>query len=597
MASLDFILNGKSVQPPKDWKGVKVLMTWDNGSRQANITTENFTLVGDSARDFMQWIDDGLNGNGNGYFQGMPAIFEISESGSSEVVFDGFTDNKTFVDLTPNDTNEAYTAQVGFRQNDQLINFKSRAEGVTFDLIKNDPRGFLPESVLFDLLYVRQKPFDLLESFAISYQITILTLNLISTAKSASNLVVNTTAHTIGGITGPAAGGIYAGSAFIIEVVAIVANLTSLVLQINTLLKLFLPMPRKAKVCSLFDLSSAVCGYLGYEFKSSMRELKQWYILPSFKERVDNNAFSSAVYNTGYFSADDTGYIAGDFLKALEKIAGGKFQIDGTTANFENLLNDNFWLNSSTANFRLPDTFIHKQRPNGDEINATTFVSFKNDPLDEWTRENSEGYDSTAVVEHLTSGEQLQDLLTGLNRIEIPYSLGTKKETENLIEKYIKDWSNLLARIGRLFGKKPSSLNEAFNHLRFALKISGDFTSVPKLLSLQDAKVENKPFKIISRNSRKDLNAETILKLNGDLSPVSNNFRNQWRIFDDVSIPFGFTNFKELTKNNYFLDQDGNAVRMDAIEWEFGSDSAEATYRVRKPYDKNLKETIFNANK
>ena len=120
---------------------------------------------------------------------------------------------------------------------------------------------------------------------------------------------------------------------------------------------------------------------------------------------------------------------------------------------------------------------------------------------------------------------------------------------------------------------------------------------VPKLLSLQDAKVENKPFKIISRYSRKDLNAEKILKLNGDLSPVSNNFRNQWRIFDDVSIPFGFTNFKELTKNNYFLDHDGNAVRMDAIEWEFGSDSAEATYRVRKPYDKNLKETIFNANK
>ena len=104
-------------------------------------------------------------------------------------------------------------------------------------------------------------------------------------------------------------------------------------------------------------------------------------------------------------------------------------------------------------------------------------------------------------------------------------------------------------------------------------------------------------FKLLSNNSRSTLNAKRILELNGDLSPVSNNYRNQWRIFDDVSIPFGFTNFKELIGNNYFLDQDGNAVRMDAVEWEFGSDSAEATYRVRKPYDKNLKETIFVPNK
>ena len=591
MASLDLELNGKSVQPPKDWRGVKVLMTWNNGSRQANITTENFTLVGDSARDFMQWISDGLNGNGNGYFQGMPARFTISEGGSSEVVFDGFTDNKTFVDLTPNDTNEAYTAQVGFRQNDQLINFKSRAEGVTFDLIKQE--GFLPESVLFDLLYVRQKPFDLVEAFAISYQVTILTLNLVSTIKSASSLIINSVAHSTGGFSGPVAGAIYAVAVLVIEIASIVANLVALVVQVNNILRLFLPMPKKAKVCSLYNLASSVCSYLGYEFESSMKELKQWYILPSFKEHVDNNPFSSAVYNTGYFSADDTGYIAGDFLKVLESIAGGKFQINGTTANFENLLNDDFWLNSSTANFRLPDTFIQKQRPNGEEINATTFVSFKNDPLDEWTRENSEGYDATAVVEHLTAGDQLQDLLTGLNRIQIPYSLGTEKETENAIEKARKGFSNLLNSIGAVFGTSPSSLNEVYNHIKECLKISGDFTSVPKLLSLDTVNVDNKPFKVLLNNSRSNLNAKKILELNGDLSPVSNNYRNQWRIFDDVSIPFGFTNFKELIGNNYFLDQDGNAVRMDAVEWEFGSDSAEATYRVRKPYDKNLKETIF----
>jgi len=40
MARIDLTLDGVSVASPVDWKGINVLMTWDNASAQANITTE-----------------------------------------------------------------------------------------------------------------------------------------------------------------------------------------------------------------------------------------------------------------------------------------------------------------------------------------------------------------------------------------------------------------------------------------------------------------------------------------------------------------------------------------------------------------------------
>jgi hypothetical protein len=595
MARLDLELNGVLVTPPKEWTGINVLMTWDNGSAQANITTENFTLLRDASQTVYNWFEDGLMNQVRGYFQGIPAKISVSEGSGSKVVFDGFTDNKTFVDKTTNDTNRSLECEIGFKQNDQIINFKERAEGLTFDIVRNE--NFLTVPMIKELLYVTQKPFDALELFATSLQIGTLTLQLISKGKSAAQLVIDALAHATGGLTGIAAGAIYTAGTIALEIITLVSDLIILVQQINNLLRLFLPMPKKVGVVSLFDLASSACSYLGYNFESSITQLKEWHILPSLTQVVNNNPFAFQVDDKGYFTQSDNGFIVGDFFRNIEKIFGAKFQIIDGVANFESLINDDYWLNPSTSTYEMPDVFIGQSIPNGSEINSTIFASFADDNLDEWTRQELEGTFATEVIEHISSGETVQDQLSGIVKLEIPYALGVNKETLNIVERTRNLFSNLLAGLGSIFGAQPSALNQAFNNITNALKISQGITSVPKLLALEDASVSGQPFKVLKTNHRQELRAKTILDFNAELSPVRNNFRNQWRIYNNIEIPFGFSDFLTVSGNNYFKDTNGDTVRIDSNEWEIDSDTSVANFRIRKPYDKNLKSTIFEGNK
>jgi len=595
MARLDLELNGKAVTPPRNWKGINVLMTWDNGSAQANITTENFELVKDAAQEVYNWLFDGRRQNGNGYFQGIPARILVSEGTNSKAVFNGFTDNKTFIDKTTNDTNKSLSCEISFKQNDQIINFKSRAAGVTFDIVKNE--GFLPNSLIKELLYVKQKPFDALEAFAISVQVAMMALTLTQVIKDSAKAVIEGVAHTTGGLAGLVAGPLYVVLNLAINIASVIAHLVILVTQINELLKIFLPMPRKAGVVSMFDLASAASSYLGFEFKSSQQELKDWYILPSLTESLDNNPFVKSVNDKGYFTQNDSGFIVGDYFKNIEEIFGAKFQIKGNVANFENLLNDNYWLNNNNSVYQIPDVYTVQNVPNGAETSAGLFVEFANDDLDEWTRQNLEGTFATESISSRLPNNIIQSQLEGLERINIPYALGNAKETLNIIEKSRGGLVATLSAIGAVFGQKPSKISEAFANIKQALKISGDFTNKAKILCLKDAVVENQPFKILKPTHREELNAEKIIEFNGEKSIVRNNFRNQWLIFNDITIPFGFSDFLKVSNNNYIKDSKGRTVRIDSVEWQIGADKANVTFRARTPYDRNLKSTIYTGIK
>jgi hypothetical protein len=595
MARLDLELNGKAVSPPKNWRGINVLMTWDNGSAQANITTENFQLVQDAAQEVYNWFTDGRRGNGNGYFQGIPARILVSEGTNSKAVFNGFTDNKTFVDQRTNDTNKSLSCEISFKQNDQIINFKSRAAGVTFDIVKAE--NFLPDSMIKELLYVKQKPFDALEAFAISVQVAMMALTLTQVIKDSAKAIIEGVAHTTGGLAGLIAGPLYVVLNLAINIASVIAHLVILVTQINQLLKIFLPMPRKAGVVSMFDLASSASSYLGFEFKSSLKELKEWYILPTLTESLDNNPFVKSVNDKGYFTQNDSGFIVGDYFKNIEEIFGAKFQIKDNVANFENLLNDNYWLNDNNSSYKMPDVYTVQNVPNGAETSAGLFVEFANDDLDEWTRQNLEGTFSTESITHKSSENPVQSQLENLDRIQIPYALGNAKEKVNAIEAARGGLVSTLSAIGKVFGQKPSKISEVFANIKQALKISGDFTSKPKILCLKDAVVENEEFKILKPTHRKELNAERIIELNGEKSIVRNDFRNQWLIFNDIIIPFGFSDFLAVGKNNYFKNQDGATVKINSVEWQIGADKANVSYRIRTPYDRNLKSTIYTGKK
>ena len=103
MANPVFFIDGQEVTPPENWQGIRVLMTWDNSSVQANISsTEGFMFVLDAAKKISDYRLGGLNLSTNGFFQGLPVQIKITEGDTNVNAFDGFVDFTTgYKEITP----------------------------------------------------------------------------------------------------------------------------------------------------------------------------------------------------------------------------------------------------------------------------------------------------------------------------------------------------------------------------------------------------------------------------------------------------------------------------------------------------------------
>lgn len=599
-------LNGQQVTPPVDWQSLQVLLTWDNESVQANISTSDLTFVGDGARLILDWINGGLDGSAPGFFQGIPITIDVVEGNASIRVFNGHTNQRdAFTDMTPNDTNLPFKVQTQLRQDDQIISFKQRAAGTSFDLVNivyplsNDAQW---------LLYVLQAPYDPFQTLMIAVTICIETIQLAQMVRNIAADTADATALTAtAGFGSLIAGPAYGIAIAIIEAIYIAVQLTAMIILINQLLGIYLPMPKKVQVISLRKLAQRACQYLGLNFHSSISQLDEWYILPSKNKIMLNQALANTpldgIQANAYFNCQDYGYMAGDFFKQIEQIFRGKFQIIGNDIYFESLTNDAFWI--STANYQMPNVFKMKRQFNASDMAGDRLISFSQDTFDAWTYQNYTGtvyevqttHINPAPSANITTTDTLQNLISGLDQVQIKWALGTEKKDLNLIEQFFSSVVSVLEDLAGLFGQNIGGLIAAYANIKQALKLSQDQTQVPKLLACQTGAFSGGSFLVLKNNHRSELCAKAIWNnWLYDKSFVSANYRNQWQLFTDIKIPFGFSDYNLLRQNNYFIAPTGEVCRMDSIKWEINSDFALASYRVRKPYDKNLQEIFYESN-
>jgi hypothetical protein len=590
-------INGVEVQAPEQWQGVQSLMTWDNENVQANITTTNFTFVADAAAAIKTHFDNG------GAFTGLPITFEDVEDDGSTFVFDGYVDfTDGYEDLTPNDDNgQAFKVKCTIKEKNQIDTFKAKAAATTWALLKE--RQFITDAMFSKMTYVVQKPYDPFEVLMVSLMIAQTAIDVINLTFDIADAAVNTTAHTIGGISGPAAGaayGVYIVFSLALRAAAIIVKLVQL---FNTLQSIFFPFPKLAKVLSFRQYFEIACSGLGgYTFVSSIADLDEMHIFPS-KDKVLKNKSGSpfsevtglAVTDNGFFNVKDYGYLVGEFFQAIEKLYQAKFKVVGTTVYFEPLLNDGFW--KTKASYQAPDVFISKNKPNTDELAATRVISFETDDLDSWTKEN---YSATAHEIHteLVSepGDKTMILLKGYDEISVNWALGNQKETKNYIELFVNGIKNLINDMANLVGYGTTQNFVTPTHFSKNLRISQDITKLPKIVRLvprPDGGIGAN--KMMKENQRLTCSAKYFYdNYIIEKSFVANSFRGQWLIYEGVRIPFSRSSFVALANNNYFQDMNGDECRMDKIEWEHGSDTAVSTYRIRRPYCTNLQERIIN---
>jgi hypothetical protein len=74
---------------------------------------------------------------------------------------------------------------------------------------------------------------------------------------------------------------------------------------------------------------------------------------------------------------------------------------------------------------------------------------------------------------------------------------------------------------------------------------------------------------------------------------VLNNFGNQYYVYTNVRVPFGFEEFNQLTQNSYFYNQNGDICKLKQISWNVSKDFALIDYRVQTKYTSNLVESYI----
>jgi hypothetical protein len=118
------------------------------------------------------------------------------------------------------------------------------------------------------------------------------------------------------------------------------------------------------------------------------------------------------------------------------------------------------------------------------------------------------------------------------------------------------------------------------------LKQTQNWHSIPKLLYLKGGKL---PINQRDLWSAKHL-YDSFLNYN---SFVANNWQGQKAVYNNVEIPFGIEDYKQLTVNPYFLFE-GAVAKITNFTWTTGRDKATISFWVRERYTTNLKETFIN---
>jgi len=546
---MTFVLNGKKVDPPKEWRGLQILSSFTGDNVQASISTEEFSFVGDARKEILKHIEEGY------YFEGMPFDVQIQKGSLNYESFRGFLDlQDTFVDYS----SDIVTSKI--KKLNGLNQFGEKLTGLTYGYLYSE--GFINDRTVE---YVVEKRKNLLEIVMSGIMIYLLTKELLEATKRLKTTLADGIGETAGGLSGAVGAAIMFALKIVIDLIYTAAIVSALIEMVTDLLNSFISPVRKYKCSSYLDMLKGACEYLGYNFESSIDILGDLYYLPS--KPFDGN-IKSGVPRKG-----DAGYNVGDFFAIMKSMFSADIGIIGKTVYLENKDSD-FWVKQST--YSMPSNYKEKVRKNGDELAGTRVLSFVQDPNDEWSIQNRKGnnYEIRTLQSSYKNGIEYLTIDSVDDRI-FPFVLPNRKNKLNDLEKTLKTLAELLDTAVKSLGGKSNLANKIKNRVGM-LKLGTESHTLPRILYLKGGKLPS--------NYRDFLSAKYFYEnyIKADSFVLSKN-GGQKIIYEGVRIKFGFSDFLQLIENSYFTTDNGQNGKVLKISWAIDSDFAEIDYWIKDP--------------
>lgn len=592
-----FTVEGVDIGLPANWLEAEISavfsQTGDDDSlipeNQPNLSIDRFHFVGEAAQFIADRHKSGLNG-GPGAFQGACAKWVIQEGGNSYTVFDGyldFTDN--YQELEFKDTRREQPNQVFVKAVDDfgLNALLQKISGVTMDLLLD--KGVYSDEDYVDIPFVIIRKYDYLEFMMLFFSIYIFQKEAVEVALRIKKIIAD-------GFSG----GFTAVLTQILKLIAEVAYLVFIVVQLINLAReiynLLYSKKRIHKGITMRKLFEKAFDFFGYKFVSPIEELDNFTILPTLPTKKSNffeDLFNKVrVTEVGVPGLNDWGYIFTDNLTTARRLFRAKLAVynnNGTKEVHVRNEGDEWFLKQSNLTL-LNDVLVDSVGYNHKELSRGRVLKFVTDSTDAWTREEKKGTMYETITESTPQDpDNNKNLITGLEETIIPYALGVRKANLTPLEQLILAGLGFAEDAINAVGGNINLTQGIQNRPNF-LKMSEYEIDIAKLLYVKGGGIPSNHREILGAKALEQKYHRTASFIN-----YSNDrpFGAQYQTFDDVTIPFNLSKFVQLRNNSYFVTDDGQAGRIDSIQWTPSEDSAKISGRFNFVYDKSLKELNY----
>lgn len=580
----DFILNGTVTIPFKDFEKTSILATFENKNVQANITTTEVEFVNENAEILRDYVQGGLTGATAGVYEGIP--FGINLTGASGVytAFNGFVDTVSgFKRLNPT----TYAAKLINEGN--LRNIQDRARVTTYEALFQ--KGAITSADFLSIPYIVEKRDTAFEVAMMGFATYNLLVQLISEIRRTGTVISDAIAHISGGSTGGIAAAIYVIAVALLQAAYVTLLVIYTVNMLNDFITLLISPVKFHKGIKVKTLIEKGLAELGYSFSSSIPEFDDLVYLPSKKNISIEGQFSKILQNftvnqpgNGYPNTNDFGFTLAEMLELCNmNFFNARLAVKGNTVFMEPLIS-NWWIQN--ASYVMPNVLDESIVHNADELKGTRLNIFSVDETDVFTLENYTGTAYEIKTDVISANNQRRVLIKGLEENQIPVALGNRKESLTTLENSIKNLASLADSFVNFFGGNSQLASKILARVGM-LKVETDFIAKAKVMRLDGS---NK----LPANHRAIWSAKHLEdNYHNEKSFVRNGFGNQYQLFTDLKIPFGFEDFLKVIDNSYFTTVDGRQGKIEKLAWTIDQDFAVATFRVQETFTTNITETFI----
>ena len=575
-ARLRFKIKGIEVLAPKEWEDITFSASFVDDNIQPSIEIDSFTFGFDGAKIIKEHKEQGR------IFEAIPFTIETYNINRVIVGFEGIIDLSN--DYTEND-NGTVTVRIG--KLNGLDDLNTRLSGLTLSYLESI--GKFSNANYTDCNYVVEKPINLIELMISNIVTYLMVKELQNQIRETAKDISAAIGMLSSGATGSIGAAIWSVAVALIQVTYSLILLSAILKLANQLFRALLPMVRTHKTLNYREALTVISKHLGYKLDSPIKELDNYYYLPS-NQSVDEidakTGFISIARGTqkGIPNPNDYGYTANEFFDLCKRLFNAKIRIVGNTLIFRSK-NDPYWRQSTT--YKMPNILLEQKQYNSQDIVFSRLIKYDLDAIaDLWTVENFKGTNYEVIVEDPNIKIDALNLIQNHETIEFPVALGNRKQSLNAVEKTLAELGGVIDTTVNLFGGNSNFKKQVKNRIG-VLKVGSNNTTKPKLLYLSaDGS--------IPQNHRDNTSAKYLWdKYINEKSLVANQFIGQKALYSIQKLPFGLEVFNKTIENSNFTMSNGANAEFISINWNISGDFAEAEIKVDEVYTENLiEETI-----